>query len=428
MILIDGNEHYKYYILNIIFKMFFAVAFGSVYMFYYKGGDTMAYWSGAEKLNNLFWDSPVNYFIEMTSTPGKGLYLLRFNSDTGFPPGWIYREPDSFFVSKILSLGMIFLGQGYFILTLFLSYLSAIASWKIYDLIRYYKITSDWMGAISILFIPSVAFWCGGISKDTIVFLCLFLLVHYLFAHVNGRSKGGFRTLILLILLFTVLFHTRSFMVFAVLGTMLIAMSTRILRKYRDSVFLMNAVRFLIITMSLGSFVLLLELQGEEIGKVTQKYVDEAAVQQADFVNNLTYGTKRYDLGITDYTSSGMLKKAPAAIFTAMYRPGIWEARSPLLLISGLETSVFIFLTLLFIFKGNVITKINFIRSNELLVFSLLFTLILAFFAGFTSGLFGVLVRFKAPLLPFLLLILTTKANNQIEFKSDESDESDELK
>jgi len=54
--------------------------------------------------------------------------------------------------------------------------------------------------------------------------------------------------------------------------------------------------------------------------------------------------------------------------------------------------------------------------------------LILAFFAGFTSGLFGVLVRFKAPFLPFLLLILTTKAKNQIEFKSDELKELKELK
>ena len=266
--------------------------------------------------------------------------------------------------------------------------------------------------------IPSVAFWCGGISKDSVVLLCLFYLVHYLFTFVNGQAKSNLKTFILISLFTFLLFHTRSFMVFSVWGPLLIAMSTRILRKYRDSVFLVNIFRLFLISISLGSFVLLLKFQGEEIIKVTTKYIDEAAVQQDDFANNESYGTKKYDLGITDYTTFGMLKKAPAAIFTAMYRPGIWEARSAVLVISGLETSVFIYLTLLFFFKGNFMHKVNFIRSNELLVFSILFTFILAFFAGFTSGLFGVLVRFKAPFLPFFLIILTTKANNQIEFET----------
>jgi hypothetical protein len=42
------------------------------------------------------------------------------------------------------------------------------------------------------------------------------------------------------------------------------------------------------------------------------------------------------------------------------------------------------------------------------LVFAFFFALILAYFAGFTSILFGVLVRFKAPLLPLLVIVLTS--------------------
>jgi hypothetical protein len=52
-----------------------------------------------------------------------------------------------------------------------------------------------------------------------------------------------------------------------------------------------------------------------------------------------------------------------------------------------------------------------------MLMASLVFSLILGFFAGYTSGLFGVLVRFKAPLLPFLFLVLVYKKENDLPKK-----------
>jgi hypothetical protein len=52
--------------------------------------------------------------------------------------------------------------------------------------------------------------------------------------------------------------------------------------------------------------------------------------------------------------------------------------------------------------------RIRRVRNHEFLVFAFFFALILAYFAGFTSILFGVLVRFKAPLLPFIVIVLTS--------------------
>ncbi len=139
------------------------------------------------------------------------------------------------------------------------------------------------------------------------------------------------------------------------------------------------------------------------------------ALRKNDFANNTIYTGARYNLEITDFSTLGLVKIAPKAILIAFYRPVIWEARSALLIISGLETTLFIYLTLAFFFRGSVLKKIKAVRSNELLVFSFLFAVILAFFVGFTSILFGVLVRFKAPLLPFLLIVLTTKPQEEEE-------------
>jgi Ca2+/Na+ antiporter len=64
-------------------------------------------------------------------------------------------------------------------------------------------------------------------------------------------------------------------------------------------------------------------------------------------------------------------------------------------------------------FGGRLRKTISLIRSNEFLVFAFFFALILAFFAGFTSILFGVLVRFKAPVLPFLVLLLSLRREEE---------------
>jgi hypothetical protein len=51
--------------------------------------------------------------------------------------------------------------------------------------------------------------------------------------------------------------------------------------------------------------------------------------------------------------------------------------------------------------------KINLIRKHEFFIFAFFFALLLGYMAGVTSGLLGVLVRFKAPLIPFFILLMT---------------------
>jgi uncharacterized membrane protein YfcA len=122
---------------------------------------------------------------------------------------------------------------------------------------------------------------------------------------------------------------------------------------------------------------------------------------------NKTYGTNRYDLGVTDYSPAGMIAAFPASVLAGFYRPYVWEALSTSLFLNGIESVVLIFYTLRFLLSGNVLKRIKRIRQHEFLIFAFFFAVILAFFAGFTSILFGVLVRFKAPVLPFLVIVLT---------------------
>lgn len=403
------GPHNKYFMYNIYFHVFFALVYAMIYEFYYGGGDTSAYFKGANSLLNLMDTDFRAFYDEMMMKPSEDTILIHFNNDIGYPPGWIYRDPSSFLISKIFAIVMLFVGRSYITLSIFLGYITAMASWRVYEVVRWYKITSDNLAAISILFIPSVAFWCAGVSKDTVILISVLYILYHFFTLINGQQRSTFISVAMIVLFSFALFKIRSFMIFTVLAPLMLATSTRVLRKFQDSKFLLNSIRIIIFGVSIAGLLLFLRWQSEELAVLANSYVKEASVQQQDFVNNQTYGENRYDLHITDFSPFGMLSKAPAAILTAFYRPGIWEARSALLLISGLETTVFIFLTTLFFFKGNMLRKIRRIQSNEFLTFSIIFAIILGFFAGFTSGLFGVLVRFKAPLLPFLLIVVTTQ-------------------
>jgi hypothetical protein len=143
-------------------------------------------------------------------------------------------------------------------------------------------------------------------------------------------------------------------------------------------------------------------------GETAQKYLKEAEVVQQDFKLNKTYTGSKYDLGDVTYTPLGILRAMPLSVFTGIYRPLPWEALSPGLILNGLESILLFYLTFVFLFNKRR-KRIARIRDSDILTFSLYFVIIFAFMTGFTSVIFGVLVRLRAPLLPFFLLLLTVK-------------------
>jgi len=81
--------------------------------------------------------------------------------------------------------------------------------------------------------------------------------------------------------------------------------------------------------------------------------------------------------------------------------------------ISGLENSIFLFLSVYVVFLSfftwrkhgfNYMQKILF--SDSFIVFSIVFSFIFSFFIGLSTANFGALVRYKIPLIPFFMSTL----------------------
>ncbi len=105
-----------------------------------------------------------------------------------------------------------------------------------------------------------------------------------------------------------------------------------------------------------------------------------------------------YTLGKLDGTWQNMLAPAPAALHVSLFRPYVWEVKSPLMVLSAFEAMLNLFFTAFVLMKirGKII---GYVKAE--VIFCLVFALIFAFGVGISSYNFGTLSRYKIPLLPF---------------------------
>jgi len=131
-----------------------------------------------------------------------------------------------------------------------------------------------------------------------------------------------------------------------------------------------------------------------ERSKITADYLYETSLQQ---------NGSAYYLGKQDGTIGGMVKLAPQAVATALFRPLLWEARNPIMLLSALEAGFFLIFTLRIFWRTGVVATIRFVAATPVLVLCFVFSLIFAASVAINSANFGTLVRYKIPMIPFYL-------------------------
>lgn len=402
----QDKPHYKYYLWNLYAKLGFGMLFALVYLFYYGGGDTTAYYEGAVVLNNLFFEYPERYLHVMSSSFDNSHYTLYYDMRTGYPPGWIFRENEGFFVAKLMSFFSFLTLKSYLAMTIIMSYLTSLVSWKLFDLVRSFSLNNERMLAFGLLLLPSVNFWCSGVSKDTVVFIATVALVYNVFKILSKEHKFNILNLLYVLLAAIIIYKIRAFILVAIALPLLFSLTTKLVRVLGGGDIFVIAFRSIMLVGGLIYAGQALISNSEKSFLEQNTYVQQAAIIQKDFATNEIYGTKRYSIGDIEFSPIGLVKIAPFAIIAGLYRPFPWESLSPTLLMNGIESIVFLYFTYV-LFRRDFRRKWRKIRTNEFLIFCLIFILVIAFMTGLTSGLFGVLVRLRSILLPFLFILLT---------------------
>jgi hypothetical protein len=328
-------------------------------------------------------------------------------------------------VAKIVSLFSLIAANSYLTISIIFATITANVTWRFYELVL--KIFPDhnrWV-TYAILFIPSLSFWCTGVSKDTLVVISIFSIVTHVFGLILGYQKSKLTSYLLIIFHVWMMYHLRTVVLISLMIPIFIALSSRISNRFREFPFFRRFVQFLIGLVSIGGFFIGIQSYGDEVS--VEKYIKEAEVQTKDFTENKLYTGKKYTIEVTDYSPVGLIKVFPQAILAGLFRPYIWEALSVSLFLNGIESTILIYLLIKFL-TNNRKRRIKMIRENEFLLFSFFFILIFGFITGFSSVIFGVLVRLRAPLLPFLaLLLVIDSSDNKTEIEDVSKAELDEI-
>ena len=405
---IASQENGGFFFIGLFYKLLFALFFGGYYFLYIQGGDSVAYWKGANVLSNLFFESPIKYLDCLFSDPSPELLGQHFNSVTGYPPGWLYRENEGWLVCKLVSIFSIITYQNYAAMSIIVCYFSFLGSWRLMELVGKMRIHARGNLIFAFIFIPSLCFWCTGLSKDTIVYIFVVYLLIRLF-HIIAGEKIKFRNLIQVLIFSYIIYHTRSFVLIAIVAAAIMAYGARITKRFEANPLAKVGFRFLYL--SLGLFTVYIFFTSQLVTNI----MTEASVIQQDFINNELYTGQKYEIEAIDASPIGLISAFPSSAVFGIYRPFIQESLSPSLIFNGLESLLLLFLTFRFFVSFNILVKIQKIRKNEFLMFALIFVLIIGFISGLTSVLFGVLVRVRAILLPFIYLLLTVKGSKTLD-------------
>ncbi len=392
----------KFFLAGISGRLLGGLFFGLVYLLYYGGGDTTAYYQTAHAVVNL-----------MVEDVGQGFRVwfggyspenrALFSTETGRPAVHIFVDPSSYAVSQVLVPFLLLSFNSYLIATVLFSVFFFYGPWMLFKAVRTIVVGSPWLVAIPFLLVPSVLFWGSGISKDTITYsascyfvygvLMLFIKKKVTVLRVVLTSVAGALLLLIKPYIFIVLLP----------GTLLWTLFSQVQRI--QSVWLRRFILPILILFSIVGVALIYSQLSGVLGDYgVDKILDKAIVTQEDLKQDY-YGGNNFDIGTIEPTFFGLLSKFPIASFYGLYGPTLLEIRSPIMLFAALENTFLLVYSLL-ILLSKPIAKFRRLRNSPFLIFCLLYTLLFGFSIGLTTPNYGALVRFKIPLLPFFVIFL----------------------
>lgn len=396
---INENPVYEYYVKGMLASIFGGFMFCSIYCFYYGGGDTVAYWFNAGILNRL---ATVNFDAYLDILKGNltmsNYYHL--NSKTGYLE--YYRDAKSFSAIRFTSIPYFLTVESYFTCTLLISALTYPGKWRLFLVFTREFPGLEKQFAIAILFFPSVVFWGSGILKDTFMFSAACWFTYSIYMVFIKREKV-LPNIFWLFATTYVMISTKPYIFIALLPGTLVWVSFKRIQMMKSPVFrFLFAPIIISLTVVLGSFVIgSVSRELREYSNI-QSILDKAVVTQQDLKQEYYHGNT-FDIGEFDGTLTGALSKFPLAITAGLFRPFIFEARNPVMFISGVENTYLLLFTLYYLFTVGPIKLIRHISTEPLLIFSFTFAIIFAFAVGLSTANFGALVRYKIPCIPFYL-------------------------
>ncbi|UYZ57434.1 hypothetical protein [Hymenobacter latericus] len=400
----------RYFIPALTVKFIGAIGLGLIYQFYYSGGDTFNYFHHVKVIHEAFGGSfGTGLKVLMAQSPPDA-DMLRYTARM-----YWYDAPTEYFIAQVAGVFSLLCFNSYAVIALCFAFVSFCGMWAMYvTFLKIYPLAYKKL-AIAVFFLPSVFFWGSGLMKDS---LCMGALgwTFYGFYHVFIAKKNLTTAALLGALGAYVLISVKVYILLSFLPAALIWVFTENNRRIKSA-----ALRALLKPLFLALGVVAGYFGATNLTAGDDKYDVEKLGERArithTYLSTYVASGSVYNIGEFDGSLASTLKVAPQAVVVSIFRPFLFEVRNPVMLLSAIEATMFIWLTLSLFYRAGLIKGLSTIISTPILSFSFLFSIVFAIGVGISSGNFGTLVRYKIPLMPFYLSALYIMQHMQFSKK-----------
>jgi len=394
----------SYFLGALRVKIIGAIALGLVYQFYYGGGDTFNFYRDSTIIWNSFLESPslwLKIILAPVGTKSPDVYAYTKNI-------YYFAAGDgvTYNVIRVSAFFSIFTLNTYSGIAVLFAVTSFTGVWAMYRVFYNMYPMLHRPLAYAVFFIPSVYFWGSGLMKDSLSLGALGWVFYAFYFGLMKREKIITNVIIMLVASWC-LYNIKSYILFAFMGGALIWLFLEYRANIRNPALRLLMLPVMIVGGSVSSYVAVLQLTENDARYDVDNIADTARVSSEwlEYLADKQQGSV-YSLGITDWSPAGILSKAPQAIWLSLFQPHPWQARNPIMLLSAIEVTFFLWLTLRVLFQNNPFIILNTFIEHPILLLCLIFSIVLGIAVAVTSGNYGSVVRYRIPYQPFYLAML----------------------
>jgi hypothetical protein len=408
------------YFRAFFFKLICVFVFTFLTEFYFRGGDTGLYYQATQDLRAAVKDNP-DHLWEALKTP-KITYKsplfdyfyydnytedLTYNymlSQANYTPPKLALIPSYMFANSYLCISMLF---GFFALG---------GAIRLFKTFYHFYPESYKEIAFACLFLPSVCYWSSGLLKDPITFGAVGF-ISYAFLNLFVLKRKILISLLIIIICGVLLYIIKVYILLVLVLALLIWQFAEFNKVIENKT--LKSI-FSVMTFAASAGVGLLLLNYFTSMEAAQQFQLDKIAGNAEYQRKMYADIAKSTGGTDSYfaiNTSNPALMVLGGITATFYRPFIWEINSPIMLLSFAESSVFLFLTLYFIYKKGIKKFFGTPFSDPRILMCFVFAFVFAIAVGVSSANFGALSRYKIPCMPFyLIMILLTYRKTGLEY------------
>lgn len=365
-----------------------------IYTEYYTSrldADIFKYFDDSKIMYESFWTKPADFF-KMISGNGDAAYFTdEYYSKMN---NWFKVYQDSLFndsqtiirfnaVLRFFSFGIYHV---HMVIMCFISLIGIVAMYKSFA--PYFKGKETIMGIILFL-MPSVLFWTSGVLKEGLLIFGLGIFIYGCFQIRNKNYK--WYVFVAIIISAFLLLYLKIYTLLILTPLLIVFLLTENKR------FTTGLLTYSIV----GSISILMALN---LKNIDEKYDVLMIIsdKQNDFIihaNHLESGSI-LDIEPIEPDFISLLAHSPEAFFNSLCRPFVFESKSPLMILAGIENMILLLLIVMSIYKRS---KLN-LQQKNLFLFLILYGIAMFTLIGLITPVMGALVRYKVPALPLFAI------------------------